>query len=135
VSYNIDTITVVEAWDLSINGLQAFRLTRGEQGPSNSFLDDLTDEFESILAADQKLSEVELPIKCFRWSGEGSGSSWPFFVEKVAPYMRGRLRAIVAWEGGDSIEVIQVLDGVFQSVSLADVLRVVDLDAVFRKTP
>ncbi len=134
MSYNIDSIMILETQDLRINAREAFLLAaRPHELPKYCFLKDLTPEFARITANDQRLSEVELRIERFHWCGEGSGTSWSYICEKVAPHIKGRLRGLLVWEGGDEIEFLQIKDGVVRTCPIEIAFGPGVLDRVFEE--
>lgn len=54
---------------------------------------------------------IAIDPKRFWWYGEGSGSSWDFFIKKVCPRIVGTIEAIVTWEDGDSHTGLRIKDG------------------------
>lgn len=41
-----------------------------------------------------------IPISTLSWDGEGSGSRFEFYLNKILPLVIGRAGMIVTWEGG-----------------------------------
>lgn len=75
--------------------------------PEDCFLHDIKREAASLGGGDSRIA-----IKEFAWTGECSGNSWDFLRDTVAQCIRGRIEAIVTWEGGDSVSGLRIVDGV-----------------------
>lgn len=50
--------------------------------------------------------------KVFMLYGEASGTEFENLVDEVFPHTIGTLKAVLVWEGGESIERFSVIDGV-----------------------
>lgn len=121
MSYNIDSIEVLKT-TASINFADLRRvvasLSDKEWLPEINFIEDLKEDDPYSTSTTAKLTELS-------WRGEGSGHSWhEVFLPKIAPLIRGRIEAVVIWEGGDSVSGIIVDDG-----------KVTDCDVEYRLVP
>ncbi len=106
MSYNIDHSEYIGDGRLSIRRGDALCLLEvyDHQLPEGCWLDDLD------LAGD--LDEMLL-INQFWWVGERSGSSsFDILIEHLLPETTGFAQIFLIWEGGDSINGIEVHDGV-----------------------
>lgn len=56
-------------------------------------------------------SDRRIKLKNLWWYGEGSGSTYKFFLKTIAPKIMGKVEAIFTWEGGDSFSGIIIEDG------------------------
>lgn len=82
----------------------------GEGGMSGTY----SSNKETCSHCGQSLPETSGPtliIDDVRMGGEGSGHEFWEFTRKVLEKTMGFLKAVVIWEGGDSIEIIKVTDG------------------------
>jgi hypothetical protein len=59
------------------------------------------------------VNNLELVVKSFDLSGEGSGTWWREFVMKILEKSKGELTAHLIWEGGDETETVSVINGKF----------------------
>ncbi len=110
MSYNVDDFKVLSG-QLSIRAADVRKLRKGYKanGPCNeTFVDDL---FEIIDGEDDAPQIIEIEMSEFRWTGEGSGSSWDYFTDSVVPMLRGSADVVVVWEGGDSVTGLRIQDG------------------------
>jgi hypothetical protein len=100
MSYNIDTIDIIAQSEDFGPTLDAFLKASEGHCPEQWDPDDEEDITSRIKAG-------SMP-----WSGEGSGRSFPEFLQEVLPLFTGSADMIVCWEGGDSFEGIRVTNGV-----------------------
>lgn len=127
MSYNIDSTAcpVLDAW---MNAADIVRIQDEHEGdlPECNFVTEHYDEAAKVLW-DLTAKDKRVELENLWWFGEGSGNSYDFFVEHIAPKIMGHVEAIFTWEGGDSFAGLFIDDGV---VVKGDVeMRVVKKDS------
>ncbi len=111
MSYNIDDFKVLSG-QLGIRAADVRKLRKEykDNGPCNeTFVDDL---FEIIDGEEDPPKVIDIDMNSFRWTGEGSGSTFDYFRENIVPMLRGFADVVIIWEGGDSITGLRIKDGV-----------------------
>lgn len=70
-------------------------------------------------------AKVETLVKLpnFWWYGEGSGHTFDFLVEKVAPKIKGEVQAILMGEDGRVYEALAIKDGRVERCELVQTLK------------
>ena len=128
MSYNIDDVTVLVA------GKPApFMLARdivrvaGELRAKNWLPEiDLFYETGYFAAAGEALAtagqDARIKLEKFWWQGEGSGSTFTYFIEEVLVLLHGSVDLLLVWEGGDSTTGLRVKDGAVAKMAVKFVL-------------
>jgi len=110
MSYNIDSVDtlVLEAW-MDPKDIILLCEKDDDEGvmPQICFIKELEHDAKAAL----KSGATRVNLKNFWWYGEGSGRSYDFLVNEVAPVVKGEVDAIFFWEGGDSICGLSIKDG------------------------
>lgn len=121
MSYNIDTVRVIVNSGATMKVADIFHLhCREEEFPSRCFIRQMAANYERLLYGS---AGTHQPITDFHWHGEGSGTSWDGLKEEVAAAISGELLAVFVWEGGDSVTLVHIKDGVLTECNLYDVLK------------
>lgn len=104
MSYNPGHMTVLKC-DAKILLKDLRRLSKCDDLAEGNFVD------EHVGREPDADGHVAIDPTRFWWYGEGSGSSWDFFIKKACPKIVGNLEAIVTWEDGDSHSGLRIRNG------------------------
>lgn len=111
VSYNVTDVTplVLDA-RMTAEDIATFYDELEDDLPEGNFLESIIDEARAAIAAGEP--DREIALKNFWWYGDWSGRSLDdVLISTIAPEIRGKVEAIVTWEGGDSVDGILIEDG------------------------
>ena len=109
MSYNVDSVEVKHN-SASLRARDVIELHDDYDLPESCFLYEMYEPAKAALL-DGEPTRL-MPIPNLRWHGKGSGHGVEDVLEKeIAPRIRGRIDAILVWEGGDSITGISIRDG------------------------
>lgn len=104
MSYNITHCETLKcnAW-ISAKNMEEILEHEYDWFPERSFITD---------AKPFKIAKAgKFVIKKFDFSGECSGTLFSYFLENVAPKIKGELEVILTWEGGESITGLRIKNG------------------------
>lgn len=110
MSYNIDHVETTDL-DASMEAADVcFFLDEHEFDlPEGCFLHEIAREARRALREGEPKRPIKLPN--FWWYGTGSGNSFDFLKNEVASKIKGVVRALLTWEGGDSHSALVIRDG------------------------
>lgn len=112
MSYNIDHIEVIKNDNFRIKASALKKLYKdyindGEHWPESNFAEQYTEHVNNPTV---KSGFVYIDHG-FWYNGEGSGWAFDALKERLKEF-KGSAELIVAWEGGDAVSGIRVIDGI-----------------------
>lgn len=113
MSYNIDRVVVLRNDGASIGWeVMSERILAGDL-PETCFLHAAREEMMQ--------GAHSVPITNLDFRGACSGTAFDKYFGMIAKHIRGRIFALAVWEGGDSIQIWKIENGVF---SQGDMLKI-----------
>ena len=139
MSYNCDSTIVLNS-NATMRRRDVLALLRdsGDNLPEGCFLNNVLPKSDPVKPLDRMtpdelrkhadtIAETDkgtVEIKNLDWYGEGSGHTFDYFKETVAPLIMGRIEAVFVWEGGDSISGLIIEGG-----------KITECDVSYKLTP
>ena len=116
MSYNVTGFALKKLDSFTLPYAKLLEMTDGDVTIQNDVL--TFDEFyPSYVEIVGTLDGDRLNVTHVHYSGEGSGTYWDTF-EELLTQSTGTLKARIVWEGGDSVEVVTIENGVIMREEL-----------------
>ena len=110
MSYNVTGFALKKLDGFTLPYAKLLEMTDGDVTVNDGNL--LFDEFyPSYVEIRGTLDGDRLNVTHLHYSGEGSGTYWDEF-ENLLKQSTGTLKARIVWEGGDTVEVVTIENGV-----------------------
>lgn len=109
MSYNVTGFTIKKLDSFTLPYTQVLKMAEGELTDKDGIL-----TFDSFYAESMEIIGTRdgdrLCVIDLHYGSEGSGTYWDAF-EELLKASAGTLKARVVWEGGDSVEIITIING------------------------
>lgn len=122
MSYNISTWKTKKLENLIIPLKAFYEHKRNDWHPSEPIITNINDdgnvEVELECGCEQSIKGIlkdgMLNVSEFEMYGEGSGTFKSWILDEALKQSKGELEAVLIWEGGDSITILKVKDGIIE---------------------
>ena len=110
MSYNVTAFNIKKLDNLTLPYAAILEMSEGDVNINGDIL-----TFDDFYASGMEIVGVRhndrIMVSDIHYSGEGSGTGWDDF-EALLKQSTGALRVLLVWEGGDTIEMLTVEDGI-----------------------